>query len=420
MVRGVTLLDPAIAGADEVHGESGDDLVYGGAGDDRIFGDAGDDDLIGGAGNDWISGGTGDDGVLGDDGRIFTFRDGTPEPLYSIVAGAGASGLLTKLTDVAAGVVSGTEAGGDDVIYGGLGNDVLRGGAGDDAISGAEAPLEGYAANMVDGGTTEVVRSDWTRPYNPGGLLHFGLHSSDPLAQTGFAMFDAAHPYTKVLVNGQAFFLAVDPSAGPKLPGTTVPSDGADTLVGDAGNDWLVGGTGRDQMFGGIGDDLLDGDDDPNTDGGLNIRTDDNPDYADHGDGGAGRDILLGNTAGDVLTDTDGNYDDLNAGWIGSGMPVGNPGSTGGGLIGGVLGAGSGNPGAGLLPGTGPGKSSGSKNEPGSAPTKLSAATRSKLAAKQAVAKARARAKANAKAQAKANRAKHHKGKSKKKGNGGR
>ena len=69
-------------------------------------------------------------------------------------------------------------------------------------------------------------------------------------------------------------------------------------MVGDAGNDWLVGGTGRDTLFGGNGDDLLNGDDDLNTNGGLNIRTDDNPDYADHGDGGAGRDVLLGNTAG--------------------------------------------------------------------------------------------------------------------------
>jgi Ca2+-binding RTX toxin-like protein len=420
VVRGVTPLDPATPGDDEVHGESGDDQVYGGGGADRIFGDAGDDDLIGGAGDDWISGGTGDDGVLGDDGHIFTFRDGTPEPLYSIVSGAGASGVLTKITDVAAGAVSGTVAGGDDVIYGGLGDDVLRGGAGDDAISGAEAPLEGYAADMIDGGTTRVVRSDWTRPYNPGDLLHYGPHSSDPLVLARFAMFDPAHPYTKVLVNGQTFFLAVDPGAGPKLPGATVPSDGADTIVGDAGNDWLVGGTGRDGLWGGIGDDLLDADDDPGTDGGLNIRTDDNPDYADHADGGAGRDILLGNNARDVLTDTDGNYDDLNAGWIGSGMPVGNPGGTGGGLIGGQLGSGSSTPGAGLLPGTGSGKSAGTHAAPGSAPTKLSAAARTKLAAKKALAKARARAKANAKAQARAKKAKHKKKPRHKKGNGGR
>jgi hypothetical protein len=230
-------------------------------------------------------------------------------------------------------------------------------------------------------------------------------------------MWDPAHPYTRVLVNGQPFFLAVDPSAGPKLPGATVPTDGADTLVGDSGNDWLVGGTGRDGLYGGLGNDLLDADDDPTTDGGLNVHTDDNADYADHGDGGPGRDVLLGNQAGDVLTDTDGNYDDLNAGWIGSPMPVGNPATSGGGLVGGALGQAQ-TPGAGLLPGTGSGKSGGSHSEPGSAPNKLTVKQRNTVTAKQLRARARAIAKALAKAQARAHG--KHKSSTKKKANGGR
>ena len=60
--------------------------IYGMTGNDVLFGDGQDDDLIGGYGNDWISGGTGDDGVLGDDGRIFTSRNGTAEPLYGVAA----------------------------------------------------------------------------------------------------------------------------------------------------------------------------------------------------------------------------------------------------------------------------------------------------------------------------------------------
>jgi Ca2+-binding RTX toxin-like protein len=75
-----------IGANDEIHGESGDDFIYGMKGDDVLFGDSQDDDLIGGYGNDWISGGTGDDGILGDDGRIYTSRNGTPEPLYGILA----------------------------------------------------------------------------------------------------------------------------------------------------------------------------------------------------------------------------------------------------------------------------------------------------------------------------------------------
>ena len=69
---------------DEIHGESGDDFIYGMTGNDVLFGEGEDDDLIGGWGHDWISGGTGQDGVLGDDGRIFTSRNGTEEPLYGI------------------------------------------------------------------------------------------------------------------------------------------------------------------------------------------------------------------------------------------------------------------------------------------------------------------------------------------------
>ena len=71
-----------IGAADEIHGESGDDFIYGEKGDDVLFGEGQDDDIIGGYGNDWISGGTGDDGIIGDDGRIFTSRNGTAEPLY--------------------------------------------------------------------------------------------------------------------------------------------------------------------------------------------------------------------------------------------------------------------------------------------------------------------------------------------------
>ena len=76
-----------IGAADELHGESGDDFIYGQTGSDVLFGEGqDDDDLIGGYGHDWISGGTGQDGVLGDDGRIFTSRNGTAEPLYGIAA----------------------------------------------------------------------------------------------------------------------------------------------------------------------------------------------------------------------------------------------------------------------------------------------------------------------------------------------
>jgi len=98
IVRAVDLLDYTLGGpdynaasaandigaADELHGESGDDFIYGMTGNDVLYGEGQDDDLIGGWGHDWLSGGTGDDGMLGDDGRIYTSRNGTDEPLYGI------------------------------------------------------------------------------------------------------------------------------------------------------------------------------------------------------------------------------------------------------------------------------------------------------------------------------------------------
>jgi len=78
-------------------------------------------------------------------------------------------------------------------------------------------------------------------------------------------------------------------------------------MFGDLGNDWLVGGTGKDQMFGGWGDDLLNADDDQSTDP-LNNGPDPHPSYEDRAFGGAGRDILIGNTGGDRLIDWIGEF----------------------------------------------------------------------------------------------------------------
>jgi Ca2+-binding RTX toxin-like protein len=300
VVRAVTLLGAA-GGDDEIHGESGDDAIYAGGGADRVFGDAEDDDLIGGAGHDWISGGTGSDGILGDEGRIRTHRSGSAEPLAGIPAMPG-NGALVKL-----GALEGA-AGGGDVLFGGLGDDVIAGGAGDDAISGAEALPEGYAADVRDSGAPfAIVRSDFTRPYNPGGLLHFGIHGGAVLPD--FALFDEAHPYTKILVDGREFFLNFSPVAGPK-PGA-VHTDGDDQLAGGDGNDWIVGGTGRDALAGGNGDDVLQADDDLSTGGGTNLFPDEDPTYADTLTGGSGRDVFLTNQAGDQVLDGD---DDPNTG----------------------------------------------------------------------------------------------------------
>jgi hypothetical protein len=81
-----------------------------------------------------------------------------------------------------------------------------------------------------------------------------------------------------------------------------------DLIFGDVGNDWLVGGTNRDNLWGGYGDDLLNADDFLDTAGGTNAETDVRSDsfYADFAFGGAGIDVLIGNTSQDRLIDWSG------------------------------------------------------------------------------------------------------------------
>jgi subtilisin-like proprotein convertase family protein len=88
-----------------------------------------------------------------------------------------------------------------------------------------------------------------------------------------------------------------------------VYDDGDDRIFGDlTGNDWLVGGTGRDNLYGGFGNDLLNVDDDHDTNGGLNDAPGHASDYEDRAYGGAGRDVLIGNTGGDRLIDWVGEF----------------------------------------------------------------------------------------------------------------
>ncbi len=100
-------------------------------------------------------------------------------------------------------------------------------------------------------------------------------------------------------------------------------SDGNDVIFGDLGNDWLVGGTGNDTLWGGFGNDLMNADDVLSTgcvhdatggkcgspvDTWLNDTPDTHPTYEDRVYGGAGLDILIGNTGGDRLIDWVGEF----------------------------------------------------------------------------------------------------------------
>ncbi|MBI3917574.1 MAG: hypothetical protein HY322_11275 [Betaproteobacteria bacterium] len=386
-----------IGGRDEVHGEAGDDTIYLGAGHDIAFGDGQDDDIIGGWGNDWISGGTGQDGILGDDGRIFTSRNTAgvitqfSEPLYAInlllasdpdprhpqvihgnvidefvytpgqvqKAILNPGGALKKTFDITPYNLTPDALGlgdeplfdanyADDVIFGGLGEDFLHGASGDDAVAGGEALPESYIqlydGDPNDGGTDVLglVRTDFTRPWNPGDILHFGADTNpwhvnnhvasrlgefflyDEYDARRTILFDAADG--SVWKSGSAegkkqYFLNQVSDEGVLVYGAVTFSpngtpltfayrntDGNDVIFGDLGNDWMVGGTGRDNIYAGWGNDLSNADDVLTTNGSLNDATDSHPVYEDRVFGGAGLDILIGNTGGDRLIDWVGEW----------------------------------------------------------------------------------------------------------------
>jgi Ca2+-binding RTX toxin-like protein len=235
----------------------------------------------------------------------------------------------------------------DDIIFGGLGSDWLHGGSGDDAISGAEALEHAYvpvyAANgdpyaVLDLGYLAVGLPAET---NPGDVLAFsptdadGQHTNNRFRAGEFDLYDEYDPRLKIMLDSTGelwksaaqgtayeFLLNFNTDEGVVRPEGYVPKatgqqteyypevfdDGRDAVFGDLGNDWLVGGTGADDIFGGWGNDLINADDDHATNGNLNDIPDTHPYYQDRAYGGAGRDVLIGNTGGDRLIDWVGEY----------------------------------------------------------------------------------------------------------------
>jgi len=236
----------------------------------------------------------------------------------------------------------------DDIIFGGLGDDFLHGASGDDAIGGGEALEESYAPRFDDDGNlVGIVRTDFTRPWNPGDVLKFG-DDTDPWnapkpvqSRLGeFFLYDEYDPRRAILFNAaptgldNIIWKDGDGPAGDQLQyflnqaddegqlvegeieflpnGTPISwayrhTDGDDIMFGDLGNDWQVGGTGKDTIWGGWGNDLSNADDVPGEDY-LNETPDTHPEYEDRVFGGAGLDILIGNTGGDRLIDWAGEF----------------------------------------------------------------------------------------------------------------
>jgi Ca2+-binding RTX toxin-like protein len=235
----------------------------------------------------------------------------------------------------------------DDILYGGIGSDWLHGGSGDDAISGAEALPEFFNAaaqtrpQFFGPAPTSQPSAGTTggSSINPGNVLRFNPTDTDGTGPNRerageFALYDEYNPMREVRVSstdgwsgslvptgGSPFILNFAINEGVKRASETVSSggnstittgevwdDGQDKIFGNTGNDWLAGGTGRDNLYGGWGNDLLNADDNLSTASGLNNQPDTHSSYEDRAFGGAGRDVLIGNTGGDRLIDWVGEW----------------------------------------------------------------------------------------------------------------
>ena len=98
-------------------------------------------------------------------------------------------------------------------------------------------------------------------------------------------------------------------------------------LFGDLGNDWLVGGTGRTRCGAAGATTCSTPTTCSTTNGGLNDAPDTHTSYEDRAFGGAGLDVLIGNTGGDRLIDWVGEFNSYIVPFapfgIGDGQPPG-------------------------------------------------------------------------------------------------
>ena len=122
--------------------DGGDDVITGSSASDTIYGQEGHDTIYGGGGHDGLYGGTGDDLLVGDD-KPENLDDVTVEGIKGLVEDDGLDAFIKS--------VEGTDADGDDRLFGGTGDDVLLGMGGDDFLDGGtgEDAIFGGAGNDI-------------------------------------------------------------------------------------------------------------------------------------------------------------------------------------------------------------------------------------------------------------------------------
>ncbi|WP_306372490.1 hypothetical protein [Roseisalinus antarcticus] len=213
-------------------------IRLGAGGDDDLRGGAQADILIGGAGNDALGGGSGTDALVGD-GASVELSGGLPVTIQSLDG----------------------PADGDDDMDGDLGDSFQIGGGGNDILRGASGT--GAAVLLGDGGAIRIIgdrieAGSADTPVAGTDLLVSGGGRDILIGGGGGDTAEAGGGADIVL--GDDGRVVVEAGRPVTVEALRPATGGADSILGGAGDDLLLGGAGRDAIDAGAGRDLVTGD----------------------------------------------------------------------------------------------------------------------------------------------------------------
>lgn len=324
-------------GSDRIHGNRGNDVLIGDYGvitsallettqfdsgaDDIIWGDEDDDIILGGYGQDWLSGSIGQDIILGDDGRIdHVSVDGDLSDIDEITSSSTTSGGGADIIEAGSGndLVIGGRFG--DLVTAEAGNNVVIGDSGRFLAAVSDAPQSFLSSRMTVGlittlepgdGAGDVIKVNTGSDIVLGGFGADEIELSDPQGDHNIAIGD----------NGFIDYVVDDgdPADIDRIWSTDPDMGDDDTIVSAFGDDIIIGGFGADTIRADGGDNIVIGDNgritaaaaDSSRWGGQPISLG-RIETTDFDIGGvdtittlAGRDIVVGGDAGDLITVSD-------------------------------------------------------------------------------------------------------------------
>ncbi|PWR18190.1 calcium-binding protein [Zavarzinia aquatilis] len=316
-------------GNNTIFGNSGVNSLSGGRGDDWLIGGDGNDKLYGGSGRDILDGGTGDDVMEGGNGNDVYYVDSTNDKIveaegasnrdvvyatatYTLSANvehlflmgtAKINGTGNALNNQIVGndganVINGGD--GNDLLVGGLGKDSLKGGNGDDELR-IILPTEVVAGETYDGGAgydVLLLDSPLRGGYNDvkmGGPIDISGVTLKGIESLDSRFYDAYVKGAQLVGLDYIGGFQIHIVDGGTVDVTAASALDADFVLSDLGNTfnatgvksyyfWVQGGNGNDTIR------FADYTPDASIDYGYS-----------YGEGGAGKDTLIGGTGADDI-----------------------------------------------------------------------------------------------------------------------